>query len=115
MPNGTLLLDLPDRDYVLENFKPFSCHMVNEDITVTRQRELGDDIIYSRETVVSKSKGLIRDRTYCTRLYSPEKITKLLKEAGYSSVSYQNNFMNREKGLDYGCMTNRMVVAAQKS
>ena len=29
MPKGTLLLDLPDRDYVLQSFKPFSCHKVN--------------------------------------------------------------------------------------
>jgi SAM-dependent methyltransferase len=111
---GTLFLDLPSRDYVINKFKPFSSHKVNDDLTATRKRELGDDIIYSQETVVSKTKGLIRDRSYCTRLYSPEKITKLLKKAGYSSVSCQNNFMNRETGLDYGCMTNRMVVMAHK-
>ena len=58
IPKGTLLLDLPDRDYVLQNFNPFSCHKVNEDITVSRERELGDEIIYSREIVTSKKKGL---------------------------------------------------------
>jgi len=112
--SGSLFLDLPSKDYVVNNFKPFSSHVVNDDLTATRQRELGDNVIFSRETVISKSKGLVRDRTYCTRLYSPEKITKMLKHAGFSSIASQNNFMSRETGLDYGCMTNRMIVTAEK-
>jgi len=115
MPKGTLLLDLPDRDYVLQNFNPFSCHKVNEDITVSRERELGDDIIYSRETVMSKKGGCIRNRTYCTRLYSPEKISDLMYSAGFSSIICKRNFMNREAEGDYGCMTNRMIVIAKRN
>jgi len=114
MPEGTLLLDLPARDYVLQNFKPFSRHKVSEDITVSRERELGDDIICSRETVMSKKGGCIRDSTYCTRLYSPEKITDLMYSAGFLSVICQRNFMNREAEGDYGCMTNRMLVTAKR-
>ena len=115
MPQGTLLLDLPDRDYVLQNFTTFSCHKVNEDITVNREKELGDDIIYSREVVMSLEKGYIRDRTYCTRLYSPGKISDLLYSAGFSSITCQKDFMNRKAEGDYGCMTNRMVVTAIKN
>ncbi|MFQ6002762.1 MAG: class I SAM-dependent methyltransferase [Candidatus Zixiibacteriota bacterium] len=114
MPNGTLLLDLPDRDYVLQNFKPFSCHKVNEDITVSRERELGDDIIYSQEKVISKKLGYIRNRTYCTRLYSPEKITDLMYSVGFLAIICQRNFMNRAAEGDYGCMTNRMIVTAKR-
>ena len=114
-PRGTLLLDLPDRDYVLKNFKPFSGHRVNEDITVSRERELGDDIIYTRETVASEKKGCIRNRAYCTRLYRPEKILGLLCAAGFSSATCQKGFMNRKSEGDYGCMTNRMIVTAKKS
>ena len=115
MPRGTLLLDLPDRDYVLQNFKPFSCHKVNEDITVSRERELGDDIIYSRETVTSEKHSNICDRTYCTRLYRPEKISGLLYTAGFSSTTCKKDFMNRKSEGDYGCMTNRMIVTAKKN
>ncbi len=114
-PRGTLLLDLPDRDYILQNFTPFSCHKVNEDITVSRERELGDDIIYCRETVTSQKGGCIRDRTYCTCLYSPEKITDLMYSVGFSSTTCQRNFMNREAEGDYGCMTNRMVITAKRT
>jgi len=114
MPKGTLLLDLPDRDYVLQNFKPFSCHKINEDITVSREKELGNDIIYSREMVMSQKRGYIRDRTYCTHLYSPEKITNILHSVGFSSVTSKKDFMNRQAQGDYGCMTNRMIVTARK-
>jgi D-alanine-D-alanine ligase len=115
MPGGTVLLDLPNREYVLKNFKSSSSHKVNSDITTIRERELGDDIIYSRETVISQSRGQIRENTYCTRLYSPEKISNLLYTAGFSSVSSKLDFMSREAEADYGCMTNRMIVIAKKS
>jgi len=115
MPKGTLLLDLPDRDYVLQNCNPFSCHRVNEDITVSRERELGDDIIYSRETVTSEKKGCIRNRTYCTRLYSPGKISDLMYSVGFSSITCKKDFMSRGTEGDYGCMTNRMIVTAKKN
>ena len=40
MHRGVLLLDLPNRDYVLQNFNSFSTHKVDEDITVSHQIEL---------------------------------------------------------------------------
>lgn len=114
MSNGTLLLDLPNRDYVLQNFKPFSSHKVNEDISVIRTREIKDDIIYGRETVTSEKNGCIRNRTYCTRLYSLEKISELMHSAGFLSITCKKDFMDRTGEGDYGCMTNRMVIIAKK-
>jgi D-alanine-D-alanine ligase len=114
MPNGTLLLDLPDREYVIQNFKSHSQHRVNEDIIVKREREIGNDIINSREIVISDKKGLIRDRTYCTRLYSPDKISGLMRTAGFSSVTCQKDFMSRAEA-DYGVMNNRMIVIAKRN
>lgn len=113
-PAGTLLLDLTNRDHTLQNFKPFSSHKVNEDISVQRERELGDDIIRARETVLSEKNGQIRSKTYCTRLYSPEKISILLSSVGLSSVECRNDFMNRGAKGDFGCLTNRMIVTAKR-
>lgn len=113
-PRGTLLLDLPNREYILKKFKPESTHQVNEDISVKRMRELGDDIIYSRELVISQQQGCIRDNTYCTRLYSPEKITRIMTDVGFVDISCQLDFMCRDGKGDFGCMTNRMVVLAKK-
>ncbi len=111
---GTLLLDLPDRDYVLRNFKAYSSHTIDDELIVNRMRSLGVDIIMSRETVHSATQGCIRDRSYCVRLYSPQKITELLQSAGFSSISFEKGFMSREHEGDYGCMTNRMIVLAKK-
>jgi D-alanine-D-alanine ligase len=111
---GTLLLDLPDRDHVRGHFRPESCHEVNDDVSVVRRRELGRDILRCRETVISKRTGLIRENTYCTRLYNPARISRLLRKAGFPRVTCHQNFMGREGEGDFGCMTNRMVVLAEK-
>jgi D-alanine-D-alanine ligase len=114
IPKGSLLLDLPYREFVLHNIIPLSWHEADDDIVVCRQRSPGEDIIFCREMVISKNKGLIRDETYCTRLFSQEKITTMLISAGFSSVDIQGNFVFHEKRGDYGCMNNRMIVIARK-
>jgi ubiquinone/menaquinone biosynthesis C-methylase UbiE len=114
MPEGTLLLDLPNTDYVLKNFNAESRHEAGDDIVVCRQRRLEKDVLYSREKVISKSKGGIRDETYCTRLYSEEKIVEMLLSSGFSSIDVQKDYMSHENSGDYGCMTNRMIVIAHK-
>ena len=114
MPEGFLLLDLPDKEYVLKNSAPQAWHEANEKIVICRQRTLDGDVIYSRELVISKEKGLIRDKTYCTRLYGREEIITLLMSAGFSSVNIQKDFVSHDKEGDYGCLTNRMIVIAEK-
>ncbi len=114
MPGGSFLLDLPNREYVLENFLPRSWHEANEDIVVCRERTLDKDIIFGREMVISKKKGLIRNMTYCTRLYSLEEISELLSSVGFSSITIQKDFVSHKEKGDYGCMTNRMIVTAQR-
>lgn len=111
---GSLLLDLPNKEYVIKNFSPKSWHEANEEIVVCRERILDKDIILGREMVVSKIKGLIRDEKYCTRLYSPEKISELLRLAGFSSITIQKDFVSHKKKADYGCMTNRIIVTAKR-
>ena len=114
MPKGSILLDLPDREYVLKNLVPQSWHEANEDIVVCRHRKLEKEIIYSREVVISKKRGQIRDERYCTRLYSEEKIAEMLASAGFSSVNIRKDFVSHGEEGDYGCMTNRMIVIANK-
>jgi D-alanine-D-alanine ligase len=111
---GKVLLDLPDRDFCLENFRPFSSHDVNYDISVERHREIDDEIIYCREIVRSKSQGILRDSIYCIRLFAPAMIHYLLTEAGLEPVSINSGFMDRRSSGDFGCMTNRRIVTAVK-
>lgn len=114
MPEGLLLLDLPDKEYVLKNFVPQSWHEADEETVVCRHRNLDGDTIYSREMVISKRKGLIRDEIYCTRLYGNDKITAMLNSTGFTSVGIQRDFVSNDRKGDYGCMTNRMIVIAEK-
>jgi len=114
-PGGKLLLDLPDRDYLLRNFKPSSIHRVNDDIRVKRQRMIEEDVIYSRETVLSDQHGCIRENTYCMRLYSRDDLRKLIHKTGFETVAFKKDFMNRADQGDFGCMTNRMIAIAGKA
>ncbi len=107
-------MDIPNSEYVLKNFRPHFWHEANEEIVVCRQRKLDDDIIYCREMVISKDKGLIRDADYSIRLYSPEKITALLTSAGFDSIIFPDTFFSNKRIGDYGLMTNRMIVIAGK-
>ncbi len=114
-PEGELLMDLPDKAFVKQNFNPAATHRVNADLEVRRTRKLGEDIIFSREIVSSDTQGCLRDYTYCTRLYSPDQITSLLYANQFESVSFQKDFMCRQGEADYGTMTNRMIVVAKKA
>ena len=114
LPGGELLLDLPDRAFVLSRFKPVVSHRVNDDLEVVRTRKHDHNVVYCRETVVSLTKGCLRDHSYCTRLYSPEQITRLLINAGFSAVAFQKDFLRRDREGDFGTMTNRMMVKAEK-
>jgi D-alanine-D-alanine ligase len=114
LPGGELLLDLPDRAFVLSRFKPVASHRINDDLEVIRTREHDQSVVYCRETVVSRTKGCLRDLSYCTRLYSPEQITKLLMTEGFSRIAFQKDFLRRDREGDFGTMTNRMMVRAEK-
>jgi D-alanine-D-alanine ligase len=113
-PGGVLLLDLPNREYVLKHFASQSWHEADGEVIVCRQRQLDGDILYSREMVMSKLEGLIREANYCTYLYSPDRITAMLKSVGFSSVATQKDSASYRREGDYGLMTNRMIVIAGK-
>ena len=114
MPQGLILLDLPDKNHVINNFKPRAHHRVNNQLEVNRERKLEEDVIYCREKVVDASGQCIRDKLYCTRLYSQQHIQDILQDVGFREVRFKTDFMRRDKRGDYGCMTNRMVVLASK-
>jgi len=111
---GKLLLDLVDFEFVKQSFQPRSWHEIDEEIVVCRARELSDDLVTCREIVVSKKSGLVRDHTYCVRLYSSEQITELLRSAGFSSVVTLKGFSPHGRPGDYGFLNNRLIVIASK-
>lgn len=115
LSQGTILLDLPDKDHVIKNFKPRAHHRVNSQLEVRRERKLEKDIIYCRERVFNVSGHCIRDNRYCTRLYSPECIQDILADVGFRDICFKTDFMCRDNIGDFGSMTNRMIVLASKN
>jgi D-alanine-D-alanine ligase len=111
-PGGTLLLDLLDSGYVVENFRPSSVHRATEDITVSRERELAENLIRVRETVVSGAQGLLREGTYCERLFRQDEIESMLMEAGFGAIEFKTDFSSHQNPGDYGFMTQRVIVTA---
>ncbi len=115
-PGGQFLLDLIDREAALRHFCAESWHEATEDMVVCWKRELVQDVIRVRELVLSKTAGLVRDRTYAERLYSTADIRQLLHDVGFDQVTmHQNAFVHDpDHDTDYGLATNRMLVTARK-
>jgi len=83
-------------------------------MVVSRERKLQGNTLWAREMVVSKQKGLIRDRSYAIRLYEDRSIGALFKEAGFSQVKVHTGFCPHKQKGDYGFMNRRMFAAGQK-
>lgn len=114
---GRFLLDLTDTAFIRRHFCAESWHETTDDVVVCWKRELADDVIRVREMVISKRKGLLRDRTYAERLYTQERLQTLLREAGFASIAVQPNafVVQAENGTDYGIAAHRMLITAHKA
>ncbi len=113
-PGGWLLVDVTDGEAVRRSFRPNAWHEIGDDVVVCREREIRDNVACAREMVLSKKKGLIRDRTYAVRLYDPLGLAALLKAAGFARVTVQNDFSPHHGAGDYGFMNRRMIATGQK-
>jgi D-alanine-D-alanine ligase len=114
-PGGHVLLDLVNPDFLRNNFKPLSWHETDGEIVVCRRREIQDDRVLSREMVLSKTSGLLRDESYCVRIYTAQRITRLLESIGFRDITVRTDYAAQKRRGDYGFLTNRMLVVAYKS
>ncbi len=114
-PRGWLFIDLANGEAVRNNFKSEAWHEIGEDILVCRRRELKADTVSVHEIVLSKKRGLIRDRTYSIRLYDSRKISELLGQAGFEGVRIITDFSPYRDQGDYGFMSHRMIAIGRKA
>ncbi|WP_455367216.1 class I SAM-dependent methyltransferase [[Eubacterium] cellulosolvens] len=110
---GKLFIDMTDPEYVKKNLNPTSWHKI-KDTYILRKREIKNNIIKSKEIVISQKDGLLRDESYCIRFYSQERIRQLLKKVGFRNILIQDKTSLHRKKLDYGLVTTRMFVQATK-
>ncbi|NLI82263.1 MAG: class I SAM-dependent methyltransferase [Deltaproteobacteria bacterium] len=111
---GRLLVDLADGESVKKRFNPEAWHEIGEDILVCRRREMHERSVSVRELVVSKRKGLIRDRSYSIRFYEKKSAEKLLAGAGFEQIEITTDFSPHVEAGDHGFMDCRMIVVGRK-
>lgn len=111
---GWLLVDVANGDYIKKDFNANAWHEIGSDTVVCRQRELVDQVIQARELVMSRKTGLIRDRTYCIRIYTPDEMKALLERTGFGNIRLVTDFQSLRPDQDVGFMNHRMIAVAQK-
>ena len=111
---GRLLLDVVNGGVLKSGFQPAAWHEIGEEIVVCRRRSLEGDIVYTRELVVSKKSGLVKDRTYLLRIYDPDSMRLLLSGLGFDGIDIVDDFSPFQEKGDFGFMNFRMIVTAAK-
>ncbi|MEJ2122236.1 MAG: methyltransferase domain-containing protein [Alphaproteobacteria bacterium] len=112
---GSLALDLADGEWMRDNFERRSWEWIDQDHFVCRERSLSGDggRLVTREVVVHAERGVIADQFYAERLYSRERITALLDEAGFSDIRVHGSLeADSERNQDLGMMARRLFLSA---
>jgi len=115
-PWGKLIVDVADGEYLREHFQPRSWEWTDKKHFVCRERSLSLDgqRLISREVVSHVHKGVIADQFYAERLYTKEGLTKLMKEAGFSDITFQGEFTpNSRRNQDLGMMERRIILTTR--
>ncbi len=114
-PWGKLFIDLTDGDYLRANYQPRSWEWIDKELFVCRERSLSLDKqrLISREVITHVNKGVLVDQFYAERLYSEEKIAELLKNAGFSDITFHGTIKpESQRDQDLGMMERRILVSA---
>ena len=111
---GRLLLDIVNGETLRSRFHPVAWHETGEDVVVCRNRRLDGDLVITREMVMSKKSGLLKDSCYSLRIYTPDAMRLLLAGLGFDGIDVVDDFSPFQRRGDFGFMNFRMVVTAQK-
>ncbi|MCG3171988.1 MAG: D-alanine--D-alanine ligase [Myxococcota bacterium] len=116
-PEGTVVLDLADGGWLRQNYAPRSWEWVDQQYFVCRERHLSRDQnrLVCRELIVHRRHGIIRDQFYAETLFTHQRMEELLRQAGFSSVSFPATpTTTSNRGQDLGMMEHRWFVVASK-
>ena len=113
-PGGRLALELTDGRWLAERFERRSWEWIDQDQLVCRERTLsaGGDRLVCREVVVHAERGVIADQFYAERLFTPEALDDLLRDAGFEHVRRHGALEATTARGDAGMMARRLLVTA---
>jgi D-alanine-D-alanine ligase len=115
-PKGKFLLDVADGNFLKKNFNPRSWEWINKTHFVCRERSLANDNerLISREVISNTKKGVIVDQFYAERLYTKEKLTDILRKAGFTNIMFHNEYSTDSiRNQDLGMMERRIIVTSE--
>jgi D-alanine-D-alanine ligase len=114
-PWGSVIIDVSDGKFVRENFQPRTWEWIDKKHFVCRERSLAidEERLISREIISHVEKGVISDQFYAERLYTEEKLTRLLETANFSDIAIHGKFSTDSKrNQDLGMMEQRILLTA---
>ncbi len=114
-PQGKLLIDITDGQYIKENFQPRSWEWIDSKYFVCRERSLSQnqERLISREVITHVEQGVIADQFYAERLYTRNSITDLLSLASFNSIQFHTEVVTESRrNQDLGMMAQRMIISA---
>jgi len=112
-PSGKVLIDITDGNYMMKNYEPRSWEWIDKSYFVCRERSLSKDSqrLISREVITHVKKGVIADQFYAERLYTDEKIKKLLKKCGFVDIELEQELLTgSQRNQDLGMMGRRLIL-----
>ncbi|MGI8950359.1 MAG: class I SAM-dependent methyltransferase [Chitinophagaceae bacterium] len=112
-PNGKLLIDVADGDFLKQNFQPRSWEWIDKKHFVCRERSLSSNEkkLISREVITHAQKGIIADQFYAENLYSKQSLKELLGKANFDNVIiHQALAVQSQRNQDLGMMKNRIIL-----
>lgn len=118
-PNGTLLIEVTDGDYMRANFQARSWEWIDKKFFVCRERSLSQngERLISREVITHVQKGVVADQFYAERLYTADSLTEIFKRAAFADIKLHTEIVGEsQRNQDLGMMAKRIAVtaAAQK-
>jgi D-alanine-D-alanine ligase len=115
-PFGKFLIDVADGNYLKKHFNSRSWEWIDKNHFVCRERSLAKDgeRLISREVISNINKGVVVDQFYAERLYTKEKLQEILNAAGFSKVTFHDNYKTDSKrNQDLGLMERRIITTSE--
>ena len=115
-PDGRLLIDITDGEYMRSTFEPRSWEWIDKNYFVCRERSLSadSDRLVSREVITHVNKGVIADQFYAERLYSKDMLESLLQQSGFIDIELKQTLEPQsERNQDLGMMARRNIVISR--